>query len=66
MVSESRLRLFGEVMYSGAAWGDEFFSSCSPMTGPGINPDSVFFNYIVLHLAAMGICINWKVKINVI
>ena len=64
--SESRLRLFGEVRYLGAAWFDEFSSSCSPMTGPGISPDSVLFNYIVLHLAATVVCMNSKIKIDLI
>ena len=64
--SESRLRLLGEIRYLGAAWFDEFSSSCSPMTGPGISPDSVLFNYIVLYLAAIGVCMNSKIKIDVI
>ena len=56
--SESRFRLLGEIRYLGAAWFDEFSSSCSPITGPGFSPDSVLLNYIVLHLAAVGICMN--------
>ena len=64
--SELRLRLLGEIRYLGAAWFDEFSSSCSPMTGPGISPDSVLFNYIVFYLATIGVCMNPKIKINVI
>ena len=45
-----------------AAWLDEFASSCSPMTGPVISPDSVLFNYIIFYLTATNLYVERDTK----
>ena len=59
---EGRFGSIGEFMDVRAAWLDEFASSCSPMTGPVISPDSVLFNYIIFYLTAINLYVERDTK----
>ena len=59
---EGRSESIGEFMDVRAAWLDEFVSSCSPMTGPVISPDSVLFNYIIFYLTATNLYVERDTK----
>ena len=59
---ELRFGSAGEFMDLRAAWLDEFVSSCSPMTGPVISPDSVLFNYIIFYLTATNLYVERDTK----